>query len=129
MGCEQNLAALHVMLIVRATSKHAPLTFAAAMTLISISSDTLTRFTLPAVHRVQEQLVAACSGRWPDKVSSTGPKRYGKDAAHWVRADESCSLQQTLKAPGHVIPGLPLLWVVARGTIYRDRFLSEELTR
>ena len=31
---------------------------------------------------------------------------------------------QVLAKPDHVIPGIPLFWVVAKGTPYRKRFLE-----
>jgi hypothetical protein len=34
-----------------------------------------------------------------------------------------------LLQPDHIVPGLPLFWVVAAGTDYRTRFLAEELKR
>ena len=60
-----------------------------------------------------------------DRDAEEGPKRYGKAAAKWERVDERKSLREALTAPGHVVPGLPLFWVVARGTEYRERFLAE----
>lgn len=31
------------------------------------------------------QLAEALAGRWPEGVAEAGPKRYGKDAARWVK--------------------------------------------
>ncbi len=53
------------------------------------------------------------------------PSPYGKHAAKWVRVNDEHNLQTILHEPGHVIPGIPVLFVVASGTRYRDAFLSE----
>lgn len=73
-----------------------------------------------------DQLVSAMAGKWPDGVDrdTEGPRRYGPDAAKWQRVEEGRSLRQVLLEPGHVVPGVPLFWVVAQGTDYRDRFLA-----
>ena len=73
-----------------------------------------------------DQLVQAMAGKWPEGVDrdAEGPKRYGPEAARWCRVDERQSLKDALLEPGHVVPGLPLFWVVAKGTEYRDRFLA-----
>ncbi|WIA28095.1 hypothetical protein OEZ86_010677 [Tetradesmus obliquus] len=77
----------------------------------------------------QDQLVDALHGKWPERDPQAGPKRYGSSSSHWVPVDESLSLQQVLLAPDHVIPGVPLFWVLARDTQYQARFLAEELRR
>jgi hypothetical protein len=56
-------------------------------------------------------------------------QRYGPTASHWVRVDEALSLRQVLTQPGHVVPGVPLFWVLAEGSDYQRRFLAEELRR
>jgi hypothetical protein len=79
----------------------------------------------------QEALVAALQGEWPEAAAAgaRGPARYGSAASHWVRVDEGASLRQVLTAADHVVPGVPLFWVVAAGTDYQRRFLAEELRR
>uniref|UniRef100_A0A383V5T9 Cns1/TTC4 wheel domain-containing protein n=1 Tax=Tetradesmus obliquus TaxID=3088 RepID=A0A383V5T9_TETOB len=77
----------------------------------------------------QDQLVGALHGKWPERDPQAGPKRYGSSSSHWVPVDESLSLRQVLLAPDHVIPGVPLFWVLARDTQYQARFLAEELRR
>lgn len=77
----------------------------------------------------QDQLVDALHGKWPERDPQAGPKRYGSSSSHWVPVDESLSLRQVLLAPDHVIPGVPLFWVLARDTQYQARFLAEELRR
>jgi hypothetical protein len=76
----------------------------------------------------REQLVHAMAGQWPeglDRDTEGGPSRYGQAAARWAKVDEALSLREVLTAPGHVVPGAPLFFVVARGTEYRERFLAE----
>lgn len=80
---------------------------------------------------LQVHLVQALHGSWPEvnKPGAGGPQRYGRQASHWVRVEQSQSLREVLLQPDHIVPGLPLFWVVAAGTDYRTRFLAEELKR
>ncbi|KAI8468871.1 MAG: hypothetical protein J3K34DRAFT_454284 [Monoraphidium minutum] len=73
-----------------------------------------------------DQLVAAMAGRWPEgaDADAAGPSRYGPRAAQWERVDEGSSLREVLTRPGHVVPGVPLFWVLAKGTDFRQRFLE-----
>jgi hypothetical protein len=73
------------------------------------------------------QLVDAMAGHWPEGLDrdTEGPTRYGPAAARWARVDEGASLREVLTAPGHIVAGAPLFFVVARGTEYRERFLAE----
>ena len=54
------------------------------------------------------------------------PQRYGPHAARWVRAREQAMLSELLAAPDFVMPGVPVFFVVAQGTVYRDRFLASD---
>jgi hypothetical protein len=77
---------------------------------------------------MQEELVQAMQGKWPEHIedaAAAGPQRYGSTAAGWVKADERQALGEVLLQPGHVIAGVPLFWVVARGTEYKERFLTK----
>ena len=83
---------------------------------------------LPLLLLLQEELVQAMQGKWPEKIedaAAAGPQRYGAAAAEWVKADENQALGEVLQHPGHVVAGVPLLWVVARGTEYKERFLTK----
>lgn len=71
----------------------------------------------------------ALHGNWPEAQHGAGPKRYGDKASCWVLVEQQKSLKEVLLQPDHVVPGLPLFWVVAKGTDYRQRFLAEELKR
>lgn len=75
----------------------------------------------------QDQLVSAMQGQWPDDYTDVGPQRYGDNAAYWCRVNEQQTLQEILWLPDHIIPGVPLFWVVAEGTQYKDRFLAQQL--
>jgi hypothetical protein len=43
-----------------------------------------------------------------------------------VRVDPAATLGAVLAAPDHVVPGVPVFFVVAAGTAFRDRFLAAE---
>ena len=77
----------------------------------------------------QDRLVQALHGDWPETPLGAGPKRYGQQASHWIRVQPELSLREVLLQQDHVIPGVPLFWVLAKGTDYRQRFLQEELKR
>ena len=63
-------------------------------------------------------------GGWPEGVAPSAPQRYGPRAARWVRAAECDTLHAILTAPDCVIPGVPVLFVLAVGTAFRQRFLK-----
>ena len=65
-------------------------------------------------------------GGWPAGAVEKMPQRYGPHAARWVRAREQASLVDLLAAPDFVVPGVPMFFVVAQGTMYRDRFLANQ---
>ena len=60
-------------------------------------------------------------------VEEEGPRMYGDKAAAWVRVPESTTLGQLLARPDYVVPGIPVIFVVARGTAYRERFLGGDV--
>ncbi|GLC40844.1 hypothetical protein PLESTB_000016500 [Pleodorina starrii] len=75
----------------------------------------------------RDQLVQAMQGRWPQGLDDTadgGPQRYGSRAARMRRINPRSSLVGVLTAEDHVVAGLPLFFVVAKGTSYRERFLE-----
>lgn len=65
-------------------------------------------------------------GSWPE-VQEEGPRRYGPNAATWVRVQEGWTLRDALCRPDHIIPGVPAFFVLARGTDFRDAFLQGDL--
>lgn len=74
----------------------------------------------------REALAEALHGGWPE-ARDEGPKRYGPDAAGWVRVREGWALADALGRPDHVVPGIPVFFVLAKGTDFRERFLSEDM--
>ena len=51
--------------------------------------------------------------------------RYGESAAQWQCVDKGLSLGQLLAQEDYVVPGVPLLFAVAKGTECRTRFLAQ----
>ena len=74
----------------------------------------------------REQLVEALYGSWPE-VAEEGPQRYGPRAAGWRAVDERWTLRDALARPDHVVPGIPVFFVLARGTPFEARFLEGDL--
>lgn len=72
----------------------------------------------------EDQLTEALFGGWPADVTDEGPSAYGRKAARWRRLREDITLAQLLAKKDYVVPGVPVVFVVARGTAYYDRFLS-----
>jgi tetratricopeptide (TPR) repeat protein len=71
-------------------------------------------------------LAEALHGGWPDGVVATPPERYGPRAAHWVKVEnvEGESLGALLSRPDMVVPGVPVFFVLAKGTAFRERWLE-----
>ena len=65
-------------------------------------------------------------GGWPE-VSEEGPQRYGPRAAGWVRVQEGWTLRDALDRPDHVVPGVPVFFVLADGSDFKERFLDGDL--
>ena len=64
---------------------------------------------------------------WPkDAPPEEGPSRYGSRAARWVPVRQQATLREVLQRPDYIIPGVPVFFVVAKGTPFRDRFLADE---
>lgn len=64
---------------------------------------------------------------WPKgPAQEEGPRRYGPRAARWVPVQEHATLRDVLRTPDYVIPGVPVFFVVAAGTAFRERFLAGE---
>lgn len=66
-------------------------------------------------------------GGWPQDLKDEGPQRYGPKAAKWQQVKERSLLGELLSKPDYIIPGVPVFFVVAKGTDYRERFLSDEI--
>jgi len=76
----------------------------------------------------QGQLIEALQhGTWPSDFDDAEPKRYGPGAPQWVEVKEHWTLKELLSKPDYIVPGAPLLWVVARGSDYHKRFLAQAL--
>ncbi|GFH20093.1 structural maintenance of chromosomes protein, partial [Haematococcus lacustris] len=50
---------------------------------------------------------------------------YGANASKWVVCRESWTVRELLSRPDHVVPGVPLLFALAKGSAYRQRFLEK----
>ena len=66
-------------------------------------------------------------GGWPEDAQDAGPARYGPQAANWHKIEEQHTLGWLLSQSDYVIPGIPVLFVTAQGSDFRDRLLSGEI--
>ena len=66
-------------------------------------------------------------GGWPDQAKEDGPERYGPRAAHWTAVDEFASLAAMLSKNDYVIPGVPVFFVLVRGSSFESKFLADEI--
>jgi tetratricopeptide (TPR) repeat protein len=71
-------------------------------------------------------LAEALHGGWPEGVSPAPPARYGPTAARLVRVREDVALGDLLARPDMVVPGVPVFFVVAKGTAFRERWLAAD---
>ncbi|KAL0051529.1 hypothetical protein WJX82_009385 [Trebouxia sp. C0006] len=74
-----------------------------------------------------EQLTEVLYGGWPQDLQDAAPQRYGPKASKWCRVSEKLLLGEVLAKPDYVIPGIPVFFVVSKGSDYRKRFLSDEI--
>ncbi|GAB4818948.1 hypothetical protein N2152v2_005994 [Parachlorella kessleri] len=74
----------------------------------------------------RENIVEVLHGGWPE-VEEQGPARYGAKAAGWVRVKEQWTLADALGRPDHVVPGIPVFFVLARGSPFRQQFLDNDV--
>lgn len=70
-----------------------------------------------------DQLTEALYGGWPS-VAEKAPSRYGESASAWVQVKEEQTLGEVLRQKDYVIPGVPVFFVLARSTPFRETFLS-----
>ncbi|KAL6779418.1 CNS1 [Auxenochlorella protothecoides x Auxenochlorella symbiontica] len=73
-----------------------------------------------------EALTEALYGGWPE-VRDEGPSRYGPNAATWQRVEEGWTLEQALARADHVVPGIPVFFILSSSTPYKARFLSGDI--
>jgi hypothetical protein len=74
------------------------------------------------VRRALLRGTAADEGGEAEEVAPAG----GFPPARWVKLDSSDALGEALLRPGHVVPGQPVLYVVAKGTEFWRRFTRGE---
>lgn len=74
----------------------------------------------------KDALVEALHGGWP-QVLEEGPARYGDKAAKWVRVKEDWTLGEALSKADHVVPGVPVFFVLAADTPFRESFLAGDV--
>ena len=77
---------------------------------------------------MEDHIIEAFMGRSPEGFVDDGPKRFGTEAAEWVRVDETDALGEVLQRPDYVIPGIPVFFVVAKDTEFRRRFLANDVS-
>ena len=66
-------------------------------------------------------------GGWPQDLKDAAPQRYGPKASQWRQLRETSLLGEVLSRADYVIPGIPVFFVVAKGSQYRERFLADDI--
>jgi tetratricopeptide (TPR) repeat protein len=74
----------------------------------------------------RNELIEALFGGWPSVVDE-GPERYGSQGATWVRVNEKHSLGEVISREDHVIPGVPVFFILAKTTPFRESFLAGDI--
>ena len=64
---------------------------------------------------------------WPSGHDEEGPQKYGSKASKPIRVKETSTLAEILQKEDYIIPGVPVFFVLAKGTLFRDRFLESVL--
>ena len=59
-----------------------------------------------------------------DDDAAGAMRRHGARTARRLRVDVNGPLREVMAAPGHVVPSTLVLFVVARGSAAKERFLS-----
>ena len=77
--------------------------------------------------RLRHVLLQILYGSWPETASNREPQRYGAKAARWVQIPEAELLGEVLSRVDYVVPGVPVFFVVATASNFRERFLSDEV--
>ena len=71
----------------------------------------------------RNELVEALFGGWPS-VSNEGPNRL---EAKWIKVNPKHTLGEVLSRGDHVVPGIPVFFVLAKSTPFKDNFLKSEI--
>ena len=66
-------------------------------------------------------------GGWPEGAQDEGPSRYGPRAAQWTPVEEGDSLKDILGRPDYIVPGIPVFFVLVKGSDFQSRFLADEV--
>jgi tetratricopeptide (TPR) repeat protein len=74
----------------------------------------------------RNELIEALFGGWPSVVDE-GPDRYGQKKASWIRVKESDTLGTVIGKEDHVIPGVPVFFILAKSTPFKDGFLRGDI--
>lgn len=74
----------------------------------------------------RDELVEALHGGWP-RVVDEGPARYGPRAAKWEVVSQGQTLGEVLGRADHIIPGIPVFFVLAMDTPFRKDFLEGDV--
>lgn len=74
----------------------------------------------------RNELIEALFGGWPSVVDE-GPNRYGQKQASWVRVNERHTLGSVISKDDHVIPGVPVFFILAKSTPFKESFLRGDI--
>ncbi|KAI8105509.1 hypothetical protein M9434_000094 [Picochlorum sp. BPE23] len=71
----------------------------------------------------RNDLIEALFGGWPS-VADQGPERYGPQGATWIRVKTVHTLGQVISRDDHVIPGVPVFFILSKTTPFKNDFLE-----
>lgn len=74
-------------------------------------------------------MIEAIAGQFAGDLSSHGPTVYGKDSVNWVEVEEWKTFRDIIEEPGHVVPGIPTFFLLAKDSKYHKLFLSSNQIR
>eukprot|EP00892_Ulva_mutabilis_P003530 jgi/Ulvmu1/1549/UM110_0012.1 len=70
------------------------------------------------------QIVECLQEQFPSGYVESGCQKYGPKTSAMVPVPEDITFAELLTRPDHVMPGVPVLFVVPHGTAFYDRFLK-----
>lgn len=71
-------------------------------------------------------MIEVLAGQFSGDISEHAPTKYGEHAVSWVEVEEWKTIRDIVEEPGHIVPGVPTFFVLAKGSQYHELFLASD---
>ena len=61
---------------------------------------------------------------WPSGHEEKEPSKYGETATRPIKVKQSHTLAEILSFADYIVPGVPVFFILAKGSIFREKFLE-----